>query len=99
MRNEHACIASCQVHIVRVPTDENIADNPSRHAGIAIQLRAAETAHNARESYTLLSRIGAKVVEASLDERYLDAKTWEALSLRFSVHGQPGLPDKDQSSA
>ena len=55
------------VWVMRVPTKDNIADDPSR------------------EDYELLWRIGAARVEAMLEDVFLQAQTWQALSLCGSV--------------
>ena len=85
---KHFLELDTEVHVVRVPTDDNIADNPSRYA---LGRRASRylrpglrSAH--RESYEIFRAIGDfKRVRAKLDKVYLQAQTWEALSLRATV--------------
>ena len=78
---KHLLKLGCEAHVVRVPTDDNIADLPSRYraaAALALGLHAYF-----RECYRLLRTLGAKAVAPTLQEVYLQAQTWEQLSLKF----------------
>ena len=61
---KHLLHLNVEAQIQRVPTDDNLADLPSR------------------ECYKFLQYLGIKRVKARLDNVYLQAQTWEQLSLR-----------------
>ena len=52
-----------EMWVERVPTKENLADEPSR------------------ERYALLEYMGARSIEPVLDDVFLEAQTWRALSV------------------
>ena len=76
----------CGVWVERVPTEDNIADHPSRY--VALDLPFCETCSfviclcPCREEYALLRKIGAKRLEPRLDSMFDNAQTWEALSIQ-----------------
>ena len=61
---KHLLHLNVEAQIQRVPTDDNLADLPSRGC------------------YKFLQYLGIKRVKARLDQVYLQAQTWEQLSLR-----------------
>ena len=68
------CIDSVskQVHILRVPTCQNIADLPSRPS-------------EANEAFML--KVGARKAVPVLPECYMRADTWQVLVERWHAHG------------
>ena len=83
-----------EAHIVRVPTDDNIADLPSRPIprGGAIQPCMDKPF---RQSYKLLKQLGMRVTAAHLDPVYLQAQTWEQLSLKLGCCPVAAKPPAD----
>ena len=70
------------IWVSRVPTKENIADNPSRFWFCLFILRAsASLSFFDREEYALLGEWGAKRCDAVLDPCFVEAQTWTALSM------------------
>ena len=74
----------CGAWVERVPTEENIADHPSRSALVCGSLFAFRLAlvSPLREEYRLLSLLHAERVRPVLEPMFADAKTWEALSIQ-----------------
>ena len=67
---------------MRVPTDENLADLPSRSAPQeTCEKRSASV--RPRECYQLLEALGMLRVRPILHDAYMEAQTWEHLSLKF----------------
>jgi len=67
--------------IERVPTDDNIADDPSRLVLSILKCQHVLPSHLSREEYSLLHRMNAKQVEATLDEVFVDPRAWESVSI------------------
>ena len=71
--------------IERVPTEVNVADDPSRRVASRTRWHIAlYSVSCAREDYALLTRLGASRVEAKLDDVFLAPKAWESLSMAGS---------------
>ena len=90
-RFDHSCIAHClwkrllelnvSAWIERAPTDDNIADDPTRRVFQSINRPWHARLCGARGRYTLLHSIEAQPVEAMLDDLFIDPSAWESLSL------------------
>ena len=76
------------VWVLRVPTDDNIADCPSRQVS-AMSLNFALDvfpcnilSSTTREQYHLLAKLGAVELPAHLDSFFKNSQSWEALSIK-----------------
>ena len=77
---EHFMKLNMNVWVDRVPTKENIADNPSRFfKALCFALFACVARFACRESYEILRNLGATRVEGKLAPIYRNVGTWEAL--------------------
>ena len=79
---KHLLFLGAEAHIMRVPTDKNLADLPSRSAPQEACEKCSVSLH-ARECYQLLEALGMLRVKPILHDAYMEAQTWEHLSLRF----------------
>ena len=69
------------LYVKRVPTKDNIADDPSRERQVT-QMFICSCAISPVDRYSLLEKIpNMNFVEAHLDEVFQRAQTWEALSV------------------
>ena len=72
----------CGAWVERVPTEENIADLPSRLVTVWLRCLCFGLLRGLlREEYRLLLQMGAGRVEAVLDPMFREPQTWEALSV------------------
>ena len=82
---KHFLELGTEVYVTRVPTDYNIADNPSRFAQVCGFAKPYTYANVrlCRESYHIFGLTpNAKKVRPKLEKVYLEAQTWAALSLK-----------------
>ena len=81
----------CGAWIERVPTQDNIADLPSRCILYGDASRAFPLQH-AREEYRLLRKMGASKVEPIMEGLFADSSAWAALSIQGVFDAAPGSP-------
>lgn len=80
---KHLASLQAGMWINRVASEENIADEPSRQVAAVDPSRPYHDYFlHAREEYSLLRELGAERVDAVIDGVYMNANTWECLSLR-----------------
>ena len=73
----------CTAWVGRVPTEENLADLPSRSTSArARRAHPRRASAFPREEYDLLKRIGGRERPPTLDEAFMAPSAWRALSLR-----------------
>ena len=70
------------IWIERIPTKENIADDPSRsHTSLVFVSTSLPSNYSVREDYRILNRLGAIRIEPRLFDVFLQSQTWQQLSI------------------
>ena len=73
-----------QLHVVRVNTDDNIADLPSRKVFVLMYL-CLRRYYSSPQDFSLLKMMGAVEVQPKLDGEHLTSQAWEELQERWRL--------------
>ena len=76
----------CALHIERVPTKENLADDPSRERYYLLERLQATHSNHGPKTLALELHLQAKFVKPYLYERFVNAQSWESLAV--TAHAQ-----------
>ena len=81
----HAAACNMRLHIVRVATDDNIADLPSRMVGSHVLPVLSYHTLVSHQDFELLKRMGAAECEPKLCEQYMSGDAWDVLQERWHL--------------